>query len=1264
EASIWSNEYIVQDVHPQWRSIPYGFPLSSQRYRVVDAVGRDCPDWVPGELWIGGVGVAMGYCNNPEQTRAQFIEDQGERWYRTGDMGCYWPNGMLEFLGRKDNQIKVGGYRIELGEVDAGIQRVSGVKEGIALAIGDRDKQLVSCIVLEHAEIEAAAQLYQQQQADAALPKNYACLFNTAERHLGKEKRIQQQNTQDIQCASAIALKHFFVSHFTNFGLSLDKKPEVLANSYSVCEQYRPLFYRWLDFIEQSPSNPIDVVPKKSIALIEKFCQHHDTLADIMRGCIPPEALLDTSLSPEKLLFDEVDNFSDQQALIEAIKSLSVTLKRPVKLVEYGCRSGLHGERLVALLSSIHVQYLGLEYSQTLVQQAKKRLLGFDYADVERCQQNVLEQWQYKADIVLINNRLHVDLGDEKSTETILQEAMAIAAPGAMVMVLEVANKSPLTLISADLFTPLTSQMDGERVFRSQQQWLELFNHCQLGLDCHWCSQNHLAFILRQQSLLVMPDHNAVLNALQQQLPHYMVPRRLMFLDALPLTPNGKIDRRTLLSRVNEPAREKDSAIAEDNNAQTHVSTRFLTTEEQAVATVWQQLLDANKLNRHSDFFQLGGDSLAATRCIGALKDQGYRGDLGQLFAKPCLYQFAATLTKQSASKQETFTLIHDTENRYQPFPLTDVQQAYWIGRQPGFTLTGVGAHFFIEFSVDTLDLGRFDRVWNELIQRHEMLRVVVRDHQQQILPRVPRFSTRVYSVDDINGDAAKCIRERQAHQVLDPACWPVFDVQVLHDSQDQYRLLISLDNMLLDGLSMQILLNELQMLYQDFEAALPSITISFRDYVLSHQLKRENSASQYNLQQEKAKRYWQKQVETLPPAPALPLQQAPEGVQHPRFIRMAAHLDVQQWQALKQLAQQYHITPSNLLVGAYAAVLSQWSQQSELTVNLTLFDRQPVHDGIHYLLGDFTSLLLVPWKTENSWLESVKQLQQKIVAGLQYSQVSAVWVMRELAQRQQQAEAAMPVVFTSALGTGSHNFLSQKSWLKPVGGISQTPQVWLDHQVYEADGKLHFNWDAVEALLPQALLAQIFKDYCDLLATLARQESTWLLTITELIPPVHQRPEAFEFVKADRERLVEPPLITHPINTSSSKLIDQRHLYRDIEKYFQAITGLNIHPEQNFFDAGANSLHLVQLHIALQKANFEQLQVTDVFAFPSPVALSDYLLSKNVVDQNVPPDTDNTAKNNQSTEANNNLLSGERLTRTHRKQRRQRRQQLSEPAD
>ena len=134
EASIYSNRFEVEGAVPAgWASIPYGTPLRNQRLRIVDAQGRDCPDWVAGELWIGGAGVAVGYRGEPERTAARFVEHDGLRWYRTGDRARYRADGAVEFLGRADDQVKLRGYRIELGEVEAACAEHPGVRAAVAL---------------------------------------------------------------------------------------------------------------------------------------------------------------------------------------------------------------------------------------------------------------------------------------------------------------------------------------------------------------------------------------------------------------------------------------------------------------------------------------------------------------------------------------------------------------------------------------------------------------------------------------------------------------------------------------------------------------------------------------------------------------------------------------------------------------------------------------------------------------------------------------------------------------------------------------------------------------------------------------------------------------------------------------------------------------------------------------------------------------------------------------------------------------------------
>ncbi|WP_395111422.1 amino acid adenylation domain-containing protein [Actinomadura sp. SCN-SB] len=138
ETAIHSTVQEVGEVPEGRRAIPYGVPLGGVACRVVDELGRDRPDWVTGELWIGGAGVADGYTGDPERTADRFVEHEGTRWYRTGDLARYWPDGTIEFLGRRDHQVKVRGFRIELGEVEAALESHPKVGRAVGLLASGR----------------------------------------------------------------------------------------------------------------------------------------------------------------------------------------------------------------------------------------------------------------------------------------------------------------------------------------------------------------------------------------------------------------------------------------------------------------------------------------------------------------------------------------------------------------------------------------------------------------------------------------------------------------------------------------------------------------------------------------------------------------------------------------------------------------------------------------------------------------------------------------------------------------------------------------------------------------------------------------------------------------------------------------------------------------------------------------------------------------------------------------------------------------------
>lgn len=562
----------------------------------------------------------------------------------------------------------------------------------------------------------------------------------------------------------------------------------------------------------------------------------------------------------------------------------------------------------------------------------------------------------------------------------------------------------------------------------------------------------------------------------------------------------------------------------------------------EALAKLWADVLGLDRVDQDGDFFALGGHSLLAMQLVARIRTVLHiEIALNTLLSAPTPSTCAAFIVQNKTVKQEAeapfLPLVkEDTAQRFLPFPTTDIQQAYWVGRSMAPDPLNVGNHGYIEVAAAGLDIQRFNWALQQLIARHAMLRaVMLPDGQQHILEVVPPFEATLIDLQGRDQSEVRVtlqnIRQEMDHQLLPVEKWPAFDIRIVLLDKGQAQIHLSVESIFIDAWSMHLLLREFIHLYHHPDAPLPDLALSFRDYLLTAMQLHNTEA--YRL----AESYWQERIPSLPPAPDLPLVTKPSLLQ-PRFVHREGHLEEEVWKQLKTRASRASLTPSGLLLAAFSEVLRTWSKTSRFSLNLSIFNRLPLHPQVNQIVGDFTSLIVLAIEhTAGTFEQRARHIQEQLWRDLDHSMYSGVRVLQELGRRQDnRAIGVMPIVFTSLL-IEDMSFPYPTPWQETLYSVSQTPQVWLDHQVLEAGGTLIFHWQVLEALFPGGVIDAMFSAYCQLLRRLALEEETWQTASLSLLPAQQQALYA-SFNTTDRAQ--EPRMLHHLFLRQAAQNPDQ----------------------------------------------------------------------------------------------------------------------------
>jgi len=1096
EGSIWSNYYAVNmPLDKEWKSIPYGFPLTNQKFRVVDNLGQDCPDWVCGELWIGGAGVADGYVGNEQETERRFVVDLDERWYRTGDYGRFWPDGIMEFLGRKDHQIKIRGHRIETEEIEKQYLLHEQIGYAVVLPVGEEKR------------IESLAAFIVPAMVKASGETDRYTSYINAWKALRLPSKVKAgESEQELRSLAAECI----VSVLLKLGVTAGCQDTFSLSGPSVGERidhrYVNLVQQWIELlIEEQIIQEVSPAMYRNLCDLRKVPQNSSlpSVRTFVKPILDQAAAILTGVkNPVEAVYQDdtfsVETFANSRAgaeeknsflrqLVDIFTAAAKAQQPEISVMILGARNVQNIKQLLESQTERNIKFCIVDHSLFHLHKLES-ILGsspdLNYQKITEPEWLEPLEIRVQYDAIIAFDFLH----QFKNLDAVLRKLKHKIKHGGLLAFTEITENSAIQLVSTSILEEGYHDLNDRRKGRvypllSREDWLNCLTQSGYHQPC--CYQpvpgikKQAVFTAFQNEGFNAVDTGALHQYIKQCVPEYMVPGITVLLDEIPVTANGKTDRKKLLEDTKTRSLEKKETLPEKDL-------------DQKLASIWCEVLNLEQLYLEDDFYLLGGDSLLATKIkIRADKELKTEVPLDLIFKYPVFQDYAASIGKLNNDKAEQKRLPNVTYQpmeRYEPFPLTDVQQSYWIGQNGGYELGDVSSHCYFEMDCSSLDIGRLEDAWNNLIINHEMMRTVILPDGsgQKVLPKVSRYHIEHSRCEDVGAAAQESyfadVRRQMAAKVYDSSAWPLFELCCTVYGENRSRLHMSFDNIVFDGFSIFHLFAQWKRIYED-EPVTYCRELTFRDYVLTLDKIKETGAYQEDLA------YWKDRASILPPAPQLPLADKKTG--H-GFQRFEFELEKPEWQKIAQIAEMHHLTLAVVFMAAYAEVLARYSKKKHFTINLTRFQKLPLDPEVENLIGDFTTLTLleVDHNQKNSFLDRCIGLREQLHRDMAHSLVSGVEVERELTRQSGQNGVTMPVVFTSGFGLNDGTEGGSQYFGSIIYGESQTPQVWLDHQISVQDGKLFLSWDAVPGMFPEGLVADMFNAYKALVYQLMDNEN------------------------------------------------------------------------------------------------------------------------------------------------------------------------------
>lgn len=516
------------------------------------------------------------------------------------------------------------------------------------------------------------------------------------------------------------------------------------------------------------------------------------------------------------------------------------------------------------------------------------------------------------------------------------------------------------------------------------------------------------------------------------------------------------------------------------------------------VRRIWSELTGSDENFAPEDTFNaLGGNSILAMIMMHRVRDAtGIDMIPSDFFDHNTFETFMDMLKDKIKHHTEKDhmpleKLVRNDMERFAPFPLNEMQLAYFVGRESVVGLGNIPTHLYFELGCKEFDVARFTDALEKTVEKHDALRMRIHPDgtQQNLRYHKGELDFHIKEFSDMEEAVHFCqvSREKLISCKLNCETAPPIRTVVIK-CNDSARIQIYLDGLIADGWSQQIIINDICGYYEGTVEHNNDHTevLRFRDYNLYLERLKESDAYKSSLA------FWKERAAVMGDIPFLPVKTDPNYVDNPTIVFESCLIEESVWSKLETACTEQHLTPYSVLITIFGNLLAGYTKNHRFLINTPVLRRYFKDAEFEDTVGTCSSFALFSLERDDAipFYEMAKKNQAQSESIVENSIVSGIEILNAVKNVKNDRLFSVPIVFTSVLDTPVlHSKCFTQEWSE-----TRTSQMWLDVVITRENGKICIIWNYVKELFEQTMIKDMIHRFSSEIERFSEERASYEL--------------------------------------------------------------------------------------------------------------------------------------------------------------------------